>query len=166
MRKNNVVATRAKACAGQRATDGAYGRRVARQPRFRLHPDSAYVAARDTFCRYAARHSRRCERDVRATHHRSGNAARHIARISKRRTTNQIHCGCTVGKLLKLGSYGQGVDLVQLALNTHPATILPLLKVDGVFGSKTDARVREFQRNNGLVPYGTVANLTRAALGL
>ena len=68
--------------------------------------------------------------------------------------------------MLKLGSYGQGVDLVQLALNTHPATILPLLKVDGVFGSKTDARVREFQRNNGLVPYGTVANLTRAALGL
>ena len=78
----------------------------------------------------------------------------------------RIRCGNTVGKLLKLGSYGQGVDMIQLALNAHPPTILPLLKVDGVFGSKTDARVREFQRNNGLVPDGAVGNLTRTALGL
>ena len=56
--------------------------------------------------------------------------------------------------------------MVQLALNAHPPTMLPLLKVDGVFGAKTEARVREFQRNNGLVPDGVVGNLTRAALGL
>jgi peptidoglycan hydrolase-like protein with peptidoglycan-binding domain len=78
----------------------------------------------------------------------------------------KIRCGSTVGKLLKRDSYGQGVDLVQLALNAHPPTLLPLLKVDGVFGSKTEARVREFQRNNGLVPDGIVGSLTRAALGL
>ena len=56
--------------------------------------------------------------------------------------------------------------MVQLALNGHPPTLLPLLKVDGVFGAKTEARVLEFQRNNGLVPYGVVGNLTLAALGL
>ena len=55
---------------------------------------------------------------------------------------------------------------MQLALNAHPPTLLPLLKVDRVFGGKTEARVREFQRNNGLVPDGVVGNLTRAALGL
>ena len=55
---------------------------------------------------------------------------------------------------------------MQLALNAHPPTMLPPLKVDGVFGAKTEARMREFQRNNGLVPYGVVGNLTRAALGL
>ena len=71
-----------------------------------------------------------------------------------------------MGKVLKVGSYGQGVDMVQLSLNAHPPTILPLLNVDGVFGGRTEARVREFQRNNGLVPDGAVGNLTRAALGL
>ena len=78
----------------------------------------------------------------------------------------RIRCGNSVGKLLKVGSYGQGVDMVQLSLNAHPPTILPLLNVDGVFGGRTEARVREFQRNNGLVPDGEVGNLTRAALGL
>ena len=56
--------------------------------------------------------------------------------------------------------------MVQLALNGHPPTLLPPLKVDGVFGAKTETRVRECQRNNGLVPYGVVGNLTLAALGL
>ena len=56
--------------------------------------------------------------------------------------------------------------MVQQALNGHPPTLLPPLKVDGVFGAKTETRVRECQRDNGLVPYGVVGNLTRAALGL
>ena len=56
--------------------------------------------------------------------------------------------------------------MVQLALNAHPPTSLPPLQVDGVFGGKTYARVREFQRNNGLVADGEVVNLTRTALGL
>ena len=56
--------------------------------------------------------------------------------------------------------------MVQLALNGHPPTLLPPLKVDGVFGATTETRVRECQRNNGLVPYGVIGNLTRAALGL
>ena len=38
--------------------------------------------------------------------------------------------------------------------------------IQWAFGGKTEARVREFQRNNGLVPDGVVGNLTRAALGL
>ena len=56
--------------------------------------------------------------------------------------------------------------MVQVALNNNPPTRLPLLKVDGVFGAKTEARVREFQRNRNLTPDGVVGADTRAALGL
>lgn len=38
--------------------------------------------------------------------------------------------------------------------------------VDGVFGSKTEAAVRYFQRNNGLSVDGQVGNQTLAALGI
>ena len=78
----------------------------------------------------------------------------------------KIRCGHTIGQNLRLGAYGQGVDMIQLSLNNHPPTLLPLLKVDGVFGARTDARVREFQKNNGLTPDGVVGKDTRAALGL
>ena len=78
----------------------------------------------------------------------------------------RLRCGHTIGRLLRLGSYGQGVDMVQVALNNNPPTRLPLLKVDGVFGAKTEARVREFQRNRNLTPDGVVGADTRAALGL
>ena len=56
--------------------------------------------------------------------------------------------------------------MVQVALNNNPPTRLPLLKVDGVFGAKTEARVREFQRNGNLSPDGVVGADTRVALGL
>ena len=78
----------------------------------------------------------------------------------------KLRCGHTIGPKLQQGTYGQGVDMIQLSLNNHPPTLLPLLKVDGVFGARTDARVREFQRNNGLTPDGVVGKDTRAALGL
>ena len=78
----------------------------------------------------------------------------------------KIRCGHMVGQNLRTGASGQGVDMIQLALNNHPPTLLPLLKVDGVFGNRTDARVREFQRNKGLTPDGVVGKDTKAALGL
>lgn len=78
----------------------------------------------------------------------------------------KIRCGHTIGRNLRLGAYGQGVDMIQLSLNNRPPTLLPLLKVDGVFGAKTDARVREFQKNNSLAVDGVVGKDTLAALGL
>ena len=78
----------------------------------------------------------------------------------------KIRCGHTIGQNLRLGAFGQGVDMIQLSLNNRPPTLLPLLNVDGVFGAKTDARVREFQKNNNLSADGVVGNDTRAALGL
>jgi peptidoglycan hydrolase-like protein with peptidoglycan-binding domain len=78
----------------------------------------------------------------------------------------RIRCGHTVGRRLRNGMYGQGIDMVQVALNNRPPTVLPPLDIDGIFGRVTEARVREFQRNNGLEPDGVVGDLTRASLGL
>lgn len=78
----------------------------------------------------------------------------------------RIRCGHSVSRILRQGMYGQGIDIVQQALNNEP-TRLPLLKVDGVFGARTDARVREFQGQKGLVPPdGIVGPNTRRELGL
>jgi predicted outer membrane repeat protein len=66
-------------------------------------------------------------------------------------------------RLLSLGSSGPDVADVQQQLNSSPPTNLPLLNVDGVFGQRTLARVREFQGNNGLKADGIVGPLTRAA---
>ncbi len=62
------------------------------------------------------------------------------------------------------GSTGQDVVTLQSRLNSRPPTLLPLLKVDGIFGLKTDARVREFQRNQQLKPDGIVGRLTWSKL--
>ena len=99
----------------------------------------------------------------------TGDAAAHQDSSAEYKSVERqikFRCGSTVGKLLKRGSFGQGVDMVQVALNAHPPTRLPPIKVDGVFGGQTDARVREFQKNNGLEADGVVGNLTRVALGL
>lgn len=66
----------------------------------------------------------------------------------------------------------QGADVwgMQLVLNDIPradvqsATSLPLLKVDGLFGSKTSARVREFQSRTSLTSDGIVGPKTMAKL--
>lgn len=58
--------------------------------------------------------------------------------------------------MLSYGAVGQAVKDMQTALNKHPPTVLPLLAVDGIFGPKTLARVREFQGNNKLVVDGIV----------
>jgi len=71
---------------------------------------------------------------------------------------------------VQIGSQGAQVRVVQDAMNrmqnADPASgqSLPLLTVDGLFGSKTHARVREFQTKNNLVSDGIVGPQTRGVL--
>lgn len=68
-------------------------------------------------------------------------------------------------KTLSSGSTGPDVKDLQNRLNQSPPTALPPLSVDGIFGPKTAARVREFQRQRGLQVDGIVGPKTWAALG-
>lgn len=65
---------------------------------------------------------------------------------------------------LALGSTGPEVAALQSRLNGRPPTVLPMLAIDRVFGPKTQARVKEFQRNNGLQVDGVVGPQTAARL--
>ena len=65
--------------------------------------------------------------------------------------------------VLRQGSQGPAVATLQAALNFYVPELPPLV-VDSVFGPKTDARVREFQRRHGLAPDGIVAAKTEAVL--
>ena len=98
----------------------------------------------------------------------SAAAARQDTAQEYRRTERQVRlrCGHAVARVTRKGGYGQGIDIIQLALNNSPPTLLPPLVVDGIFGPKTDARVREFQGRNDLEPDGIVGPLTRRALGI
>ena len=78
----------------------------------------------------------------------------------------RLRCGHLIGSSLKLHNYGNGVDMVQVALNHQSPTQLPALKVDGIFGQKTDAKVREFQKNRRLSVDGIVGPDTKRTLGL
>lgn len=69
-----------------------------------------------------------------------------------------------MAKVLARGSTGRDVVDVQAALNARRPTQLPLLSVDGVFGLKTETRVKEFQRANNLKADGIVGPLTSARL--
>lgn len=64
-------------------------------------------------------------------------------------------------RILKLGSFGPSVELLQLALNR--AGLGPL-EQDGIFGSSTDAALRGFQRQKGLRPDGVAGAQTHRAL--
>lgn len=64
---------------------------------------------------------------------------------------------------LAKGSTGQPVRALQDVLNYQIRRGDPL-KVDGIFGTKTDARVREFQSANRLKPDGIAGSLTNAQL--
>jgi peptidoglycan hydrolase-like protein with peptidoglycan-binding domain len=66
---------------------------------------------------------------------------------------------------LSIGSVGPQVRQLQGSLNMLP-TKLPPLAIDGIFGTRTDARVREFQGLNFLAVDGIVGILTLAALEL
>ena len=56
---------------------------------------------------------------------------------------------------LRRGAKGEPVERIQTILG---------ITVDGDFGPKTEAAVRQFQRDNHLVPDGIVGPLTWAAL--
>ena len=59
--------------------------------------------------------------------------------------------------VFKKGSRGNEVKQIQLALG---------LKVDGIFGSKTESAVIKFQKENGLYPDGIVGKKTLDALNI
>jgi len=65
--------------------------------------------------------------------------------------------------VLQQGSQGPAVASLQAALNFYVPAV-PLLAVDSVFGPKTDARVREFQRRHRLTPDGIVGAKTEAVI--
>jgi len=68
-----------------------------------------------------------------------------------------------MGRVLSLGVSGQDVRAVQDVLNFHIRRVEPL-KVDGIFGPKTQARVMEFQKVNKLKADGLVGPKTNAQL--
>ena len=69
-----------------------------------------------------------------------------------------------MSRLLSLGTTGSDVQDLQRSLNERPPTLLPLLRVDGIFGSKTKVRVQEFQGQNQLKVDGIAGPLTHALL--
>jgi len=94
-------------------------------------------------------------------------AARHDTMQEYRRVERQVRlrCGQSVARRLNFGMYGQGIDIVQLALNNHPSGMERLL-VDGVFGPLTKRRVQEFQGSKDLEQDGIVGPKTRQALDM
>jgi hypothetical protein len=68
-----------------------------------------------------------------------------------------------MGRVLAKGSTGDDVRALQDVLNFHIRRDIPL-KVDGIFGAKTEQRVREFQRSNGLKIDGLVGPRTNEQL--
>ena len=68
-----------------------------------------------------------------------------------------------MARILRNGDQGAEVRAVQDALNFHIRRLQPLA-VDGIFGAKTQARVIEFQRANGLTADGAVGPLSAGKL--
>ena len=64
-------------------------------------------------------------------------------------------------KILKLGSVGPSVELLQLALGRAGARSLA---PDGIFGNATKAALRTFQSDNGLAADGVAGPATHRAL--
>jgi peptidoglycan hydrolase-like protein with peptidoglycan-binding domain len=67
-------------------------------------------------------------------------------------------------RTLRSGMSGMDVARCQNLLNANLTYSPPPLWVDGMFGQKTDRRVREFQRKNRLTVDGLVGPQTMAAL--
>jgi peptidoglycan hydrolase-like protein with peptidoglycan-binding domain len=65
---------------------------------------------------------------------------------------------------LERGMSGPDVKAIQEALDLQPGLKSPPLDHNGVFGPKTDAKVREFQALKHIKTTGTVGPLTRRAL--
>jgi len=68
-------------------------------------------------------------------------------------------------RLLKLGSGGTDVGILQWLLNKLPDSIVPPVAVDGEFGSDTEAAVKAFQGYFGLTVDGIVGKNTFLFLG-
>lgn len=66
--------------------------------------------------------------------------------------------------MLQIGSINEHVKTLQTALNVWTKSALPKLKVDGVFGMKTDGKVREYQKSNFLAQDGVVGPKTWESL--
>ncbi len=64
------------------------------------------------------------------------------------------------GRVLKLGSTGDDVTVLQTLLNKLPASITNPVTVDGTFGSATEASVKKFQGYFGLTADGIVGKNT------
>ncbi len=64
-------------------------------------------------------------------------------------------------RILRMGSIGPAVELLQLALNR---TGLGELETDGIFGPRTEAALRRFQTREGLVSDGIAGRETHRAL--
>lgn len=65
-----------------------------------------------------------------------------------------------INEIYKLGSKGDMVKKIQEKLG------FKLTECDGVFGKKTDEKIKEFQNNNGLVPDGVVGSKTLEKMGI
>lgn len=74
----------------------------------------------------------------------------------------EIHSLPTLQGILRLGSTGKQVEELQKALNSLGYSAGP---ADGMFGARTDAAVRSFQRIAGLTVDGVVGPLTWKELG-
>jgi len=71
----------------------------------------------------------------------------------------------TLSEPLRQGARGEAVRELQRNLNVHRAAVgLSPIAVDGAFGPRTEAAVREFQRGAGLSVDGVVGPVTTAAL--
>ncbi len=66
--------------------------------------------------------------------------------------------------MLSFGSRGTETQALQFVLNRAGSSQLPSLTEDGVFGSKTQARVQEFQKQQSLIADGIVGPKTKKAL--
>lgn len=64
--------------------------------------------------------------------------------------------------VLKLGCVNERVSMLQIMLNHHGCELI----VDGLFGPKTDAAVREYQRDKGIKVDGVAGPVTMGKLGM
>lgn len=79
-----------------------------------------------------------------------------------------VHVNLDAGgdELLRRGSRGPRVAALQTRLRTGYPLYAKDLQSDGVFGARTEAAVREFQRRAGLTVDGVAGPVTLARLGL
>jgi peptidoglycan hydrolase-like protein with peptidoglycan-binding domain len=100
--------------------------------------------------------ARRSHRDWQTRYHGAGSFAHP-------RESASPQGGIVVARNLSRGSFGEDVRAVQDMLNYHLRRETPLV-LDGRFGTKTEARVKQFQRGVKLRDDGIVGALTNAEL--